>query len=53
MAKSLVEKSVVNGAEYIVSTEAACVMQLNSFIAENEIPIKAIHLVDLLCLGLQ
>lgn len=53
---AMAEKKVLNaletGVEYIVSTEASCLMNINGFIAKNKLPIKGIHLVDILASGL-
>ncbi len=48
MAQQKVENAVKTGAEYIISTEGSCLMHLQSYIEKNEIPIKTIHIADLL-----
>jgi L-lactate dehydrogenase complex protein LldE len=46
------EKKVLNaletGAQYIVSTEASCLMNINAYINKHKLPIKGIHLADVL-----
>lgn len=48
MAEKKVLSALESGADYIVSTEASCLMQLNAYISKNKLPIKGIHLADVL-----
>ncbi len=52
ISSSMTEQKVLNalktGAEYIVSTEASCLMNINGFINKQKLPIKGIHLADIL-----
>lgn len=48
MAQQKVDNALETGAEYIVSTEASCLMHLESFIKKNKINIQTIHIADLL-----
>ena len=48
MAQQKVQHAMDTGAEYIVSTEASCLMHLDSFIKKNKIDIQTIHIADLL-----
>ncbi len=48
MAEQKVENALKTGAEYIISTESSCLMHLQSYISKNNIPIKTIHIADLL-----
>lgn len=48
MTEQKVTNALKTGAEYIVSTEASCLMNLESYIRKNKLPIKTIHLVDIL-----
>ncbi|HNZ61931.1 MAG: Lactate utilization protein A [Bacteroidetes bacterium ADurb.BinA395] len=43
--------SVRTGAEYIVSTEASCLMNINSFCKKHNLSIRGIHLADVLASG--
>jgi L-lactate dehydrogenase complex protein LldE len=52
MAEQKLENAVATGAEYIVSTDASCLMHLQGYINKKKIPIKTIHLVDLLASNL-
>ena len=48
MTEQKVEEAIKTGAEYIVSTEASCLMNMEAYIRKQKLPIKTIHLVDLL-----
>jgi len=52
ISSAMAEKKVLNAlatnAEYIVSTEASCLLNINSYCAKNKLPIKGIHLADIL-----
>ena len=48
MGQQKLEFAVASGAEYIASTEASCLMHLQSIIDIENLPLKTIHLVDLL-----
>jgi L-lactate dehydrogenase complex protein LldE len=48
MGQQKLEFAVATGAEYVVSTEASCLMHLQGIIDKEKLPIKTIHIVDLL-----
>ncbi|MCY1722894.1 (Fe-S)-binding protein [Prolixibacteraceae bacterium Z1-6] len=48
MTEQKVEHALKTGAEYIVSTEASCLMNMEAYIKKQKLPIKTIHLVDIL-----
>ncbi len=52
ISTAMVDKKTINaiatGAEFIVSTEASCLMNINSYCQKNNLPIKGIHLADIL-----
>lgn len=48
MTEQKVEHALKTGAEYIISTEASCLMNMDAYIKKQKLPIKTIHLVDLL-----
>ncbi|HPE77672.1 MAG TPA: (Fe-S)-binding protein [Draconibacterium sp.] len=52
MTEQKVEHAMKTGAEYIVSTEASCLMNIEAYIRKQKLPIKTIHLVDILASGL-
>jgi len=51
MTEQKVENAMKTGAEYIVSTEASCLMNIESYIKKQKLPIKTIHLADVLANG--
>jgi len=51
MADQKIRNAVDTGAEYIVSTDSSCLMHLQGYISKHNIPIKTIHLVDVLASG--
>jgi L-lactate dehydrogenase complex protein LldE len=48
MAANKVRNALETGAEYIVSTEASCLMNINGYINKHQLPVKGIHLADIL-----
>ena len=52
ISTAMTDKKVINaiatGAEYIISTEASCLMNINSYCQKQNLPIKGIHLADVL-----
>jgi len=53
MSVRKIELAMETGAEYIVSTDYACLMQMDSIIKQKGLPIKVMHLADVLAMGLQ
>ena len=51
MAEQKVKNALDAGADYIISTDASCLLQLQGYIDKNNLPIKTIHLVDVLANG--
>lgn len=51
MGLQKIEFAISTGADYIVSTEASCLMHMQSIIDKKNLPIKTIHIVDVLCSG--
>jgi len=51
MAQQKVDNALAAGAEYIISTDASCLLQLQGYIDKNELPIKTMHLADVLAHG--
>ena len=52
MAEKKVENAVATGAEFVVSTEASCLMNINGYCAKHNSSVKGIHLADILASGL-
>lgn len=51
MAEQKVKNAQDVNADYIISTDASCLLQLQSYIDKNNIPIRTMHLVDVLASG--
>jgi len=51
MTEQKVENALKTGAEYIVSTEASCLLNIESYIRKQKLAIKTIHLADILAQG--
>ncbi len=48
MVEQKVQDALSTTAEYLVATEASCLMNIQGYISKNKLPIKTIHLVDVL-----
>lgn len=48
MVEQKVQDALSTGAEYIVTTEASCIINIQGYIDKHQLPIKAMHLVDVL-----
>ena len=48
MTEQKVEHALKTGAEFIVSTEASCLMNIQAYITKQKLPVKTIHLADLI-----
>ncbi len=53
MAEQKTAYAMETGAEYIVSTESSCLMHLQSYIDKQGLPLKTLHIADLLSKGLE
>jgi L-lactate dehydrogenase complex protein LldE len=51
MADQKVHHALDTGADYIISTDMSCLMHLDGYIRKNELPIKTMHLADVLAGG--
>lgn len=51
MAEQKVRNAQAVNADYIISTDASCLLQLQSYIDKHNIPIKTMHIVDVLTSG--
>ena len=52
MTEQKVEYALQTGAEFIVSTEASCLMNMEAYIKKQKLPLKTIHLADVLGSGI-
>ena len=51
MAEQKVQNALDVKADYIISTDSSCLLQLQAYIEKNQLPIKTMHLVDVLTSG--
>jgi L-lactate dehydrogenase complex protein LldE len=51
MADQKVHHALNTGAEYIISTDMSCLMHLDGYIRKKELPIKTMHIADVLASG--
>jgi L-lactate dehydrogenase complex protein LldE len=51
MAEKKVKMAMETGAEYIVSTDSSCLMHQQAYIDKHQLPVKTIHLIDVLASG--
>jgi L-lactate dehydrogenase complex protein LldE len=51
MADQKVNNALQTGAEYIISTDHSCLMHIDGFIRKKELPIKTMHIADVLASG--
>ncbi|RYD55998.1 MAG: (Fe-S)-binding protein [Sphingobacteriales bacterium] len=51
MAQTKVQSALQTGAEYIISTDVSCMMHMQGYISHNKIPLKTLHIADVLASG--
>jgi len=51
MADQKVNNALATGAEYIISTDLSCLMHLEGYINKKKIPLKTMHIADVLASG--
>ncbi len=51
MADQKVNNALSTGAEYIISTDMSCLMHLDGYIRKKELPIRTMHIADVLASG--
>ena len=51
MAQQKVEHALDTGADFIVSTDVSCLMHLESYIKKENLPLKCLHVADVLASG--
>ncbi len=52
MAEQKIKHALDTGAEYIVSTDSSCLMHQQAYIDKHKIPLKTIHIIDVLASGI-
>lgn len=51
MAEQKVNHALETGADYLISTDMSCLMHLDGYIRHKKLPIKTMHLADVLASG--
>jgi L-lactate dehydrogenase complex protein LldE len=51
MAQQKVDNALAAGADYIISTDASCLLHLQNYIEKQNLPIKTMHIADVLAQG--
>jgi len=51
MVDQKIQNAMATGAEVIISTDLSCLMQMGGYIKENNLPIKTMHIADVLASG--
>lgn len=51
MTEQKVEHALKTGAEYIISTDSSCLMNIESYIRKQKLPLRTMHLADVLATG--
>lgn len=51
MADQKVNHALDTGSEYIISTDLSCLMHLDGYIKKNNLPVKTMHIADVLASG--
>jgi L-lactate dehydrogenase complex protein LldE len=51
MADQKIQNALATGAEYIISTDLSCLMQLDGYIKTKDISMKTMHIADVLANG--
>ncbi|HTX88179.1 MAG TPA: (Fe-S)-binding protein [Bacteroidales bacterium] len=52
MARQKVNHALETGAEYIVSTDSSCLMHQQAYIDKHKLPIRTMHIIDVLASGI-
>lgn len=51
MAQTKIKSAVETGAEYIITTDVSCMMHMQGYIDNQNLPIKTMHIADVLASG--
>jgi L-lactate dehydrogenase complex protein LldE len=51
MAQVKVKSALETGAEYMITTDVSCMMHIQGYINQNKLPIKTMHIADVLASG--
>ena len=51
MADQKTKNALATGAEYIISADLSCLMQIQGYVSNNNLPLKTMHVADVLANG--
>jgi len=51
MAQTKVQSALATGAEYMISTDVSCMMHIQGYIDNNNLPMRTMHIADVLASG--
>lgn len=51
MVEQKVQNALDTGAEYLITTEASCMINIDGYIRKNKLPLKTMHIADVLASG--
>jgi L-lactate dehydrogenase complex protein LldE len=51
MAQVKVKSALDTGAKYMITTDVSCMMHIQGYINENNLPIQTMHIADVLASG--
>lgn len=51
MVGQKVQNAIDTGAEYLITTEASCLINIDGYIRKNNLPLKSMHIADVLASG--
>ena len=51
MAQTKVKSAIDTGAEYIITTDISCMMHIQGYINHNNLPLRTMHIADVLASG--
>ena len=52
MAQTKVQSAIETGAEYMITTDVSCMMHMQGYIDKYNLPMKSLHIADVLAEGL-
>jgi L-lactate dehydrogenase complex protein LldE len=51
MAEQKVENAMATGADYLISTDLSCLLHIDAYIQKKKLPLKCMHIADVLASG--
>lgn len=51
MAQTKVQSALATGAEYMITTDVSCMMHMQGYIDNNNLPMRTLHIADVLASG--